>query len=1043
MAEICFPEELETLLKDSRLQSTIRGLADRVGEIVGANDLWFFPDYTDHGADHINEVLRCEVSLVPAAIWSQSRPSSNPRPLWDIDAAVTIGATLLHDIAMHLHQKGFLELVAKDTRFEPLPWFHRDQDGHAADRPWYELWQDYVREARRFSEQILGNIIGLESMRQGWKFHDLPKDMGQWERNHCLIVGEFIRRHHARIAHEIAIYGFPGLPVGSDEGSFPAMGGKGYPLTQLADLIGLTARSHGTSLRVCKAYLDSVPQYQGTPRPMNTAVLFPMALLRVADYLQIDRQRAPVVLLQLKNPQSPVSVQEWRKHLAVQSIVPATDPRGKMVTISKDLSLELYLQLSELLAGLQAEMDHSTAVLDEVYGTRSDLGLDQLGLATRRVHSNLRSPTFRDSLPFVPQRTGFSADPNLLTLLIEPLYGKHPSVGVRELIQNSVDAVRELHAWCDARGKDVDSLDLPLQECDVLIEFVCRKDGTWLLRARDKGIGMEHETIQNYFLRAGASFRQSPEWTKEFLDDEDKPHVLRAGRFGIGAFAIFLLGPTFRVWTRHVGALKTAGYTLEASADSRLIEIRRAKGLPIGTTIEVDLTGEAVEYLALDKLDVYRKGDANPLSLADKTDWFCWDWPKVIRRVVGAAKSGDFAQEFTAPLGRTAPPPEWSVIHPKDFEAVFWTFAEAPILTCNGLRIHDAIRGVDANFTWPEGIPLERPRVAVFDSAANLPLTMQRYTLSRGQLPFIQDLVRDVMLSFIAHALVCGPTGHNSTYSSDASRMRHPLTPKALAHAERDSFSEALLCWCSTCDKMVPADPWLYSLLHADTCLVLGHLGTREIENYGFPDRVICGDPASKQAVLRWDVDLGHLDNNDPTQVAVRSADLLYELARSGVAALGHSAIGAWVVMSLCQGLEFEEWVYHYVNHGTKDGWQEASSPNAMRQHFELQMGTITPSLSSKELIAEMKDSREGRWPGSRCLYVAEIRANASNREPESLIATIWNECLGPQAIPFEPAARKALIDHGRRHRELKHHIEAWEEMKRTGSKYVAKDLWD
>ena len=64
---------------------------------------------------------------------------------------------------------------------------------------------------------------------------------------------------------------------------------------RLADLIGLTARSHGTSLRVCKSYLESSPLYLGTPTPMGTAVLYPMALLRVADYLQIDRQRAPAV----------------------------------------------------------------------------------------------------------------------------------------------------------------------------------------------------------------------------------------------------------------------------------------------------------------------------------------------------------------------------------------------------------------------------------------------------------------------------------------------------------------------------------------------------------------------------------------------------------------------------------------------------------------------------------------------------------------------------------------------------------------------------
>jgi hypothetical protein len=39
---------------------------------------------------------------------------------------------------------------------------------------------------------------------------------------------------------------------------------------------------------------------------------------------------------------------------------------------------------------------------------------------------------------------------------------------------------------------------------------------------------------------------------------------------------------------------------------------------------------------------------------------------------------------------------------------------------------------------------------------------------------------------------------------------------------------------------------------------------------------------------------------------------------------------------------------------------------------------------------------------------------------------------LGPTPIPFDPAARKGLIEHGRQHADLKRHIKAWEEMKRT-----------
>jgi len=253
MAKIKFPKPLKQLLEGSHFQAPIRALADRTGEILADNKLPFFPNYTDHGTDHINYVLKSEVELVPKSVWKNSKDDSYPRLLYDADAAVIIGATLLHDIAMHLRTDGFQELVGKDSRFQPLTWFKDHHESHSADRPWQDLWGDYIREARRFSDRDLANIIGEDSARV-WKFNDLPEDTGQWERNHCLVIGEFIRRHHARLAHEIAIYGFPGLPVGSGEGQFPAMGKEeGHPLIRLADLIGLVARSHGTSLRVCKS----------------------------------------------------------------------------------------------------------------------------------------------------------------------------------------------------------------------------------------------------------------------------------------------------------------------------------------------------------------------------------------------------------------------------------------------------------------------------------------------------------------------------------------------------------------------------------------------------------------------------------------------------------------------------------------------------------------------------------------------------------------------------------------------------------------------
>jgi molecular chaperone HtpG len=1064
MAKIEFPKHLQEQLEGSDLQAPIRALADRVGEILADNKLPFFPDYTDHGIDHIHCVFKSEVELIPKHIWEGSKSDSDPRLLCDADAAVIIGATLLHDIAMHLGKAGFLELISGNSRFQPLPWFMESHVNHSADQPWLKLWEDYTSEARRFSDRDLANIIGEESARV-WKFHSLPEDLAQWEANHCLIIGEFIRRHHTRLAHEIAIYGFPGLPAGSGEGYFPAMGKEeGHPLMRLADLIGLTARSHGMSLRVCKSYLESSPLYPGTPRPMGTAIYYPMALLRVADYLQIDRQRAPAVLLQLKNPQSPVSIQEWKKHRAVQHVGPATDPRGKVVTVSPDLSLPLYLQLRDLLAGLQTEMDHSTAVLDEAYGTLTELGLNQLNLATRRVYSNLQSPAFRDSLPYVPNRTGFTADPNLLTLLVEPLYGNEPSVGVRELMQNAVDAVCELDAWCAAHGKNIASLDLPKQDGDVLIEFIKREDGSWFLRVQDRGIGMRSDTIQNYFLRAGASFRRSAEWSQEFLNDQGQAQVIRAGRFGIGAFAVFLLGPSFRLWTRHVGEDNSMGCTIEASASSQLIEIHRVDSLPIGTTVEVEMSHESVKSL---NLEAEKYSSYCYDGLERKVDWFCWDWPKVVKRVVRGATPEVLVQEYAAPIIRKDKlAPEWAVIHPEGFDAVYWTFDDAPKIACNGLRVMNPsffpwlLEG--AEFDWPLEAQLESPCIAVLDSGANLPLTTQRYKLSQETLPFEDDLARDVVLSFIAHTLVCGPTSPAGALSLP---RRHPLGlgqfTKYEGMDQEAPFSEGRLRWCMTTEELIPADPWLYPLLNAKSCLVFGGLNFEDSFSLNRMPVVanLCGQgPMADLAIMPWDgiltsgLDHDETDRDERVEsVADLPASILADLVCKGVTALGCKVGASRVLVSAAGEFNFGLGGQPSRKGGRSqfEGWTKTGNPDSPRPWFEAKKGTLSPSMSLHSALGAIETALLGKSDkGKRSsyrdaeslpdvLFVCEIKTNRVRCAPESLLSRIWSECLGARAIQFDKAARKTLITEGSKHPELKRHIKAWQEMKRTGSKWA------
>jgi molecular chaperone HtpG len=1059
---IQFPERLKQLLQGSKYEAAVRDLAARVGEILADNKTTFFPDYTDHGVAHINDVLASEVQLIPEEVWNTTQPGTSKPLLTDADAAVIIGATLLHDLGMHLHPQGFRELIGHDSRFRPLPWFDSKQEGYWGDRPWADLWEDYAREARRFSGKQLANIIG-EDAAKDWRFDALPASEGEWTLNHRLIVGEFIRRHHARLAHEIAMNGFPGLEPGEATHQFPAIARKGHALETLADLIGVTARSHGISLRVCTAYLEKKHSFRKTPRPKGTAVLYPMALLRVADYLQLDKSRAPAVLLQLHDPQSPISIDEWRKHDSVRHIGDTNDPHGVHFDVSADISLSLYLQLEELLTGLQREMDQSTAVLAEYYGNQTRLELDRLVLAKRRIDSNLQSPEFRDSLPYLPQRSGFSADPQLLTLLVEPLYGKHPSVGVRELMQNAVDAVRELEEWCKKPGRSKESLDLPALEADVLVEFIRQDDTTWLLRVTDRGIGMRGETLANYFLRAGASFRQSTEWTSEFVDGTGKPTVTRAGQFGIGAFAIFLLGEKFKLWTRHAGAGVDEGYSLGASITSTLIEVQKDVESKVGTKIEVMLRNATVEYLGLNNLNTLSARKA----LRRLLTWYCWDELKIAVKVNSTSATPHSLKFNRTPIMNWPRFPEWSMLETAGSTKVFWSFnrSSAPPFSYNGFRIGKPIvnREADAfdnriNIGWPQNFEFKQPVLAIDDPNSLVRLTANRFSLQDRQIPFLSEVVDDILHSFIAYCLICGPQTPNEAWTK---RMWHPLQQEPTVfrnNLDVTLFEKRYIRWCITPKAFVPDDPRIYPFLDASKCVIYGVLWDDE-PDYSKAFRFLFKTVASRTSVSTAGIAVddvityASIDGSLKERYLEDSAIQLAAFLKRGIPILGGTKVQN-IIASISEKhiktFEKTTWAKSKVAKSFQ-GWTINERHYADRLMVVPAKSTNEPQMLQPELealeqsFAELTRSRrrgrakadsDRRYCGIPIFFVAVLDPIVADGT-WSRLAQLWTKLLGAKPIPFDTDARAELISKAGIHPEIKRHLAVWTKMKQMDSKWA------
>jgi hypothetical protein len=448
-----------------------------------------------------------------------------------------------------------------------------------------------------------------------------------------------------------------------------------------------------------------------------------------------------------------VSSGEWEMHQAIKDISSKEYPETIWV-VAKPENVRTYLRIRKLLDQIQEELDLSWTVIGETYGYDSELR--EFGLKARRIRSNIDDlDTFSQQVSYIPIQASFEvADTDLLKLLIGPLYGEKAEIGIRELIQNSVDAVNELNEY--QKHLMNQHLELLDQEGDVVVS-IDQKENEWWLTVSDRGIGMTITTIKEYFLKAGASLRRSEIWKKTFEDEDGKSKILRSGRFGIGALAAFLVGDEIKVTTRHVTSAPENGVEFSTKLDEEAIEFKYIKR-PIGTTISIKLSTRSALHLNL--LPKSKDETTSNLSQGKSWDWYCLDEPKVVRTI----NKEILEQEFLLPKLDSKLPEGWHRIKHQKFEDIHWTYLNTLYrlrnfsLVCNGIKVMNRERGFYSDNVRDKYINYRRPTLSVFDFNANFPLNIQRTELTTSTSPFEKELIEDITKEFIASMLVETPT---------------------------------------------------------------------------------------------------------------------------------------------------------------------------------------------------------------------------------------------------------------------------------------------
>lgn len=679
---ITIPKRLQKKLhSDSTYEGYIHTFLNNTAALI-TEKADFFPEYTLHGWTHIQAVLNHADKLIPDVTLEV---------LTGRDAAILIAAVVLHDLGMFLNRAGVRKLLTGPRR--------TTKTARLDKLDWKAEWDRYIREIRRYPEEKLLYHFGMSHAIEG---PDLEK--GEFSDMDLLIVGDFLRRHHHRIAHEIALGTMPGdtdvdvLRVGMD-----ALGNQAFKQND-RKCIGILARSHGMPIRATKDYID-----REVGRQYQEKLTYLMAVLRIADALDADERRAPDTVRKLQGIRTPVSVKEWtwNQRITRTELDWNEGADYKYVECEPESTTE-FVHLEEWLNWVQRELDTCWAVLSEVCDTQ------KYRLSIHRIESNILEEERRESYSekFITKEARLNANPELLKLLVGPLYDEDPSCGVRELLQNAVDACNE-RAHLEGNGYR--------GQVEIRLDTKAKT-----LTVTDNGIGMDENVLLNYYLSAGASYRTSDQWFEQFATDRE-PNIVRTGRFGVGVLATFLLGHQVCVTTRHMD--DDFGYTFEFGLEPKALDIKRPEETPeIGTTITVTLKEDALKKLQED----YDK---------EKTwlNWYRFAEPSVRYWVDGEEYVSE--KPFIPQDDREMP--GWFELPGTEYDMIRWGYPRDEFF-CNGIRIPHSIR----SHIVCNDILFLNPGVSVLDISGKLHVDISRTKLER--FPYEDRIETEAILYTIA-----------------------------------------------------------------------------------------------------------------------------------------------------------------------------------------------------------------------------------------------------------------------------------------------------
>jgi len=364
---------------------------------------------------------------------------------------------------------------------------------------------------------------------------------------------EYIRRTHAYRSGERARKYFEHIDGG------------------IADAVSRVCEGHWLDFEDLEDYHQYPPDFSVLRESVNLRAL--AVYLRLIDLLDLSEDRTPYVIWKFVAPRDSRSKMEWAKHRALRSITCPSYQQGRIIQVDGSTDdHEVYAALEDLRIWAEDQLRGCNDILARMNDPRHNLDL---------YHIDWRVA----ARGFQPVLIQFDFDrERMFEILGDDIYQGDSYVFLRELLQNSIDAIR-------VRREVLRRNRIEPGEIGVIrVNVEHSENGDATIIWTDDGIGMDEYIIRNYFSVAGKSYYRSSDFEREGLNIDP------ISRFGVGFLSCFMVADRVEVTTFKEPYMHPPSDPLKiaipAARRQFRVETLSRESAEVGTTIRVFVEGK-------------------------------------------------------------------------------------------------------------------------------------------------------------------------------------------------------------------------------------------------------------------------------------------------------------------------------------------------------------------------------------------------------------------------------------------------------------------